>query len=70
MATDKSLTVEDAVKALKENADIRTIKEILSKAVGIPVEDTKSLQQMIVDRIMATSPESTKHDSVTHNIHK
>lgn len=70
IATDKSLTVEDAVKALKENADIRTIKEILSKAVGIPVEDTKSLQRMIVDHIMATSPEDTKRNSVTHNVHK
>jgi len=60
MATERILTLPEAVEVLRSNACIRPLRETLAKYAGIPPEEGKALQSFLTDALMAGSPEGTK----------
>lgn len=68
MATSPSLTLDQAIEQLRRDAHLRTIRETLSSYTGIPTDNTKALQQVLTDLLLAHSSPDTKRDTVIRKI--
>jgi len=68
MATSPSLTLDQAIEQLRRDAHLRTIRETLSCYAGIPADNTKALQQVLTDRLLAHSLPDTKRDTVIRKV--
>jgi len=68
LATAESLTLSQAVEQLKRDAHIRTVREVLAKAAGIPESEPKVLQAFLVEKLMENSPPGTLPDSVQRKV--
>ncbi|MBQ9748435.1 MAG: hypothetical protein IJV98_06590 [Clostridia bacterium] len=67
-ATRKQLTLAQAVEQLRENANVRTVSDILSVYTGISnKQDNKLLQSCLVDALMSTAPDA-KRESVMRKV--
>ena len=68
MATAEALTLAQAVEQLKQNAHIRTVREVLAKAAGIPLSEPKVLQTFLTEKLLENSPPGTPSDSVQRKV--
>lgn len=67
-AISESLTIAQAVEALKTNAFARTTRELLAKYAGIPAEDKKALQAFYTHALMKTGTVDINPDSVRRKV--
>ena len=67
-AISESLTIAQAVEALKTNAFARTTRELLAKYAGIPAEDKKALQVFYTHALMKTGTVDINPDSVRRKV--
>lgn len=68
MATAETLTLSQAVEQLKRDAHVRTVREVLAKAAGIPVSEPKALQTFLTGRLLENSPPGTPSASVQRKV--
>lgn len=68
MATSPSLTRRQAVERLKRDARLRTLAETLSKYSGVPADDPKALQSILLEKLLAHSPPDTKRDTLSRKV--
>lgn len=69
LATEQSLSFQEVVEQLKQNAYTRSIRETLGKYAG-QMEDggTKILQKYLIDALMENCPSEVKRDSVEKKV--
>lgn len=68
LATAEALTLSQAVEQLKQNAHIRTVREVLAKAAGISLSEPKLLQTLLTEKLLENSPPGTSSDSVQRKV--
>ena len=68
MATAETLTLAQAVEQLKRDAHVRTVREVLAKAAGIPVSEPKALQTFLTGRLLENSPPGTPSAAVQRKV--
>lgn len=68
MATSPSLTLSQAVEQLRRDAHLRTIAETLSQYAGVPADDSKALQALLLEKLLANSPPETKRDTISRKV--
>ncbi len=65
--SSKTLTLSEAVRQLKENAYMRTIKETLALYCGIGAKDEGALKKRVTELLLQSDPEA-KRDSVERKV--
>ena len=68
MATDQTMTSSQAADLLRQNAQARTLREVLSSYTAIPAEKLNTLQSFLTEAIMAQSPCDTLRSSVERKV--
>ena len=64
-ATSKRLSLEEAVRQLKETAYVRTVRDTLARAAKIPASDGESLKNYLVEALLKTHPETSRNNALT-----
>lgn len=67
LASNRTLTLEEAVSTLRENARFRSIREILLRYTVLDGKNSRELNREIADRLMETNP-GAKRASVEKNV--
>lgn len=68
MATSPSLTLSQAVEQLKQDAHLRTIAETLSQYAGVPADGSKSLQALLLEKLLIHIPPDAKRDTISRKV--
>lgn len=68
MATSPSLTLSQAVEQLKQDAHLRTIAETLSQYAGVPADGSKSLQTLLLEKLLSHIPPDAKRDTISRKV--
>lgn len=66
-ATSEQINLRRAVEQLKTDANIRTVRETLARAVGKNADDIKGLQTFLTERLLESAPDA-KRDSVERKV--